>query len=71
MDELGLIDRFLKLPHTRNCKRSGRVGDSLIRIADFSGLLKLKYPFIAFMPQWDFLNFLRQRGKRYPALSPS
>jgi 2-polyprenyl-6-methoxyphenol hydroxylase-like FAD-dependent oxidoreductase len=31
--------------------------------------LNVKYPFIAFMPQWDFLNFLRDSGKRFASLN--
>ena len=38
-----------------------------MRIADLSRL-HVKYPFIAFMPQWDFLNFLRESGKRFASL---
>ncbi len=38
-----------------------------MQIADL-GRLDAKYPFIAFMPQWDFLNFLRERGKRFASL---
>ena len=68
MDELGLIDGFLKLPHQQLQKMDARFGDSSIRIADL-GRLKLKYPFIAFMPQWDFLNFLREKGKRFGSLT--
>jgi 2-polyprenyl-6-methoxyphenol hydroxylase-like FAD-dependent oxidoreductase len=67
MDELGLIDGFLKLPHQRLQKMDGKFGETSIRIADLSRL-KTKYPFIAFMPQWDFLNFLRESGKQFPAL---
>jgi 2-polyprenyl-6-methoxyphenol hydroxylase-like FAD-dependent oxidoreductase len=67
MDELGLIDGFLKLPHQQLQKMDGKFGGASIRIADLSRL-KVKYPFIAFMPQWDFLNFLRERGKRFPSL---
>jgi 2-polyprenyl-6-methoxyphenol hydroxylase-like FAD-dependent oxidoreductase len=67
MDELGLIDGFLKLPHQQLQKMDGKFGDTSIRIADLSRL-KVKYPFIAFMPQWDFLNFLRESGKRFPML---
>ena len=62
MDELGLIDGFLKLPHQRLQKMDGKFGSATIRIADLSRL-KAKYPFIAFMPQWDFLNFLRESGQ--------
>ena len=67
MDELGLIDGFLKLPHQRLQKMDGKFGEASIRIADLSRL-KAKYPFIAFMPQWDFLNFLRESGSRFPSL---
>src|SRR5438105_3613232 len=67
MDELGLIDGFLKLPHQELQKLDGLFGGTSLRIADL-GRLDVKYPFIAFMPQWDFLNFMRERGKRFPSL---
>ncbi|WP_092182416.1 FAD-dependent oxidoreductase [Bradyrhizobium sp. cf659] len=67
MDELGLIDGFLKLPHQRLQKMDGLFGGKPVRIADLSRL-HTKYPFIAFMPQWDFLNFLREAGKRFASL---
>src|SRR3954462_4906055 len=67
MDELGLIDGFLKLPHQRLQKMDGLFGGTPVRIADLSRL-HTKYPFIAFMPQWDFLNFLREAGKRFNSL---
>jgi len=67
MDELGLIDGFLKLPHQRLQKMDGLFGGTPVRIADLTRL-HTKYPFIAFMPQWDFLNFLREAGKRFASL---
>ena len=67
MDELGLIDGFLKLPHQRLQTMDGLIGGTRVRIADLSRL-HTKYPFIAFMPQWDFLNFLREAGKRFASL---
>jgi 2-polyprenyl-6-methoxyphenol hydroxylase-like FAD-dependent oxidoreductase len=67
MDELGLIDGFLKLPHQRLQKMDGLFGGTPVRIADL-GRLNTKYPFIAFMPQWDFLNFLREAAKRFASL---
>ncbi|MEH2469072.1 2-polyprenyl-6-methoxyphenol hydroxylase-like FAD-dependent oxidoreductase [Nitrobacteraceae bacterium AZCC 2161] len=67
MDELGLIDDFLKIPHDRIQRMEGYFGDTKLRIADISRT-NAKYPFIAFMPQWDFLNFLRDKGQRYPHL---
>ena len=67
MDELGLIDGFLKLPHQQLQKMDGKFGEDSIRIADLSRL-DVKYPFIAMMPQWDFLNFLRENGRRFASL---
>jgi 2-polyprenyl-6-methoxyphenol hydroxylase-like FAD-dependent oxidoreductase len=67
MDELGLSDGFLKLPHQRLQKMDGMFGGTSVRIADLSRL-NVKFPFIAFMPQWDFLNFLRESGQRFASL---
>ncbi|MBR0735350.1 FAD-dependent oxidoreductase [Bradyrhizobium liaoningense] len=67
MDELGLIDGLLKLPHQRLQKMDGLFGGTPVRIADLSRL-HTKYPFIAFMPQWDFLNYLREAGRRFASL---
>ena len=67
MDELGLIDGFLKVPHQQLQKMDGQFGEESIRVADLSRL-RVKYPFIAMMPQWDFLNFLRESGKRFASL---
>jgi 2-polyprenyl-6-methoxyphenol hydroxylase-like FAD-dependent oxidoreductase len=67
MRELGLIDGFLKLPHQQLQKMDGQLGGTTVRIADLSRL-KVNYPFIAFMPQWDFLNYLRECGKKFPSL---
>jgi 2-polyprenyl-6-methoxyphenol hydroxylase-like FAD-dependent oxidoreductase len=63
--ELGLIDAFLKLPHEKIRSLRLLVGDTEIQAADFSHLPTVcKY--IALMPQWDFLNFLAEQGRRYP-----
>src|ERR1700761_7745943 len=67
MRELGLIEGFLKLPHQELQKMSGEFGGTTVHIADLSRL-KINYPFIAMMPQWDFLNFLRESGKRFASL---
>src|SRR5205085_5614945 len=65
MHELGLLDAFLKLPHSKVHALRGLVGDTEIQLADFSHLPTVcKY--IALMPQWDFLNFLAEQGRRYP-----
>ncbi len=67
MDELGLIEGFLKLPHQQLQTLDGMFGGTPVRIADLRRL-DTKYPFIAFMPQWDFLNFLRESGRSLPSL---
>ncbi|GAB1715985.1 MAG: monooxygenase, FAD-binding protein [Nitrobacter sp.] len=67
MDELGLIDDFLKVPHDKLQKLDNCYGRTRLRVADISRT-GVKYPFIAFMPQWDFLNFLRDKGRRFPSL---
>jgi 2-polyprenyl-6-methoxyphenol hydroxylase-like FAD-dependent oxidoreductase len=66
MHELGLLEEFLKLPHSRVERLSGQVGATTIMLADFSHL-PTHCRFIALMPQWDFLDFLAAQGKRYPA----
>ncbi|MBN8965476.1 MAG: FAD-dependent oxidoreductase [Rhizobiales bacterium] len=64
MHELGLLDAFLKLPHSTAPTLSGRYGHLELTIADFRHLpTRCKY--IAMMPQWDFLNFLAEHGRRY------
>ena len=65
MVELGLLDEFLKLPHSRVARLSGQVGEATIMLADFSHL-PTHCKFIALMPQWDFLDFLSLHGKKYP-----
>jgi 2-polyprenyl-6-methoxyphenol hydroxylase-like FAD-dependent oxidoreductase len=65
MHELGLLDAFLKLPHQEIQSLRVLVGDTEIQPADF-GHLPTVCKFIALMPQWDFLNFLAEQGRRYP-----
>jgi 2-polyprenyl-6-methoxyphenol hydroxylase-like FAD-dependent oxidoreductase len=65
MDELGILDEFLKRPHQEVRKLGAEIGGELVQIADF-GHLPTKCKFIVFMPQWHFLDFLAEQGKRYP-----
>jgi 2-polyprenyl-6-methoxyphenol hydroxylase-like FAD-dependent oxidoreductase len=62
MHELGLADRLLALPHQKIERLSGAVGDTVFPFADFTHL-PVHYPFIALMPQWDFLDFLASEAK--------
>jgi 2-polyprenyl-6-methoxyphenol hydroxylase-like FAD-dependent oxidoreductase len=64
MHELGLLDDLLKLPHQPTPELRAQVGDYAVVIADFAHL-PTRCKFIAFMPQWDFLNFLTEQGRRY------
>jgi 2-polyprenyl-6-methoxyphenol hydroxylase-like FAD-dependent oxidoreductase len=63
--ELGLIDEFLKLPHQQVREFAGQIGDELIPLADLTHL-PTHCKFLGFMPQWDFLNFFAEQGKKYP-----
>ncbi|MDP2409972.1 MAG: FAD-dependent monooxygenase, partial [Pseudolabrys sp.] len=65
MKELGLLEAFLTLPHPKAHELIGRVGADRIKIADFRHL-PVAAPYIAFMPQWDFLDFLAAAGRAYP-----
>ncbi len=64
MHELGLLDEFLKLPHSKIDHVQMQIGADTVRIALIGLPTVCKY--IAFMPQWDFLNFLAAKGKKYP-----
>lgn len=64
MADLGLLDDFLKLPHTEVDTLSGEIGGTVVRLADFRHL-PTAAKFIALMPQWDFLNFLVERSRRF------
>ena len=67
MLELGLLDEFLKIPHSEVGALSVEIGREACKVADFRSL-QPPGNFIALMPQWDFLNFLAASGRRFPAL---
>jgi 2-polyprenyl-6-methoxyphenol hydroxylase-like FAD-dependent oxidoreductase len=62
--ELGLLDEFLKRPHQRLRELSGVIGGVNVKVADFSHV-PAHCPFVALMPQWDFLDFLAVHANRY------
>jgi 2-polyprenyl-6-methoxyphenol hydroxylase-like FAD-dependent oxidoreductase len=64
LHELGLLEEFLKRPHQEARQLTGVVGDVEIPVADFSHL-PTRCKFIAFMPQWDFLDFIAEHARRY------
>ncbi len=65
LSELGLLDEFLRLPHQELRSIQATVGGQTVPLADFTHL-PTRCTFIAFMPQWDFLNFLADKAKQYP-----
>ena len=68
LHELGLLDRFLQLPHAQVARMSAIVGGRTFTMADFSHLPTVA-KFIALMPQWDFLNFLAQEASKLPTFT--
>jgi len=66
MDELGLLDEFLKQPHQEVRELRAVVNGQVVPVADFTKL-PTRCKFIAFMPQWDFLNFLSSHAKKFPS----
>jgi len=66
MHELGLLREFLKLPHGKVRHLSAVMGTTSAQIGDFTHL-PTQCRFIAMIPQWDFLNFLAEQGRHYPA----
>lgn len=64
--ELGLLDEFLKLPHQELKSVKITSNGQTVPIADFAHL-PTHCKFIAFMPQWDFLNFMASKAKKYPS----
>lgn len=66
LHELGLLERFLQIPHTKVRRLSGIVGGQSFVMADFSHL-PTAARYIALMPQWDFLKFLADEARKLPA----
>ncbi|MCI0701773.1 MAG: FAD-dependent oxidoreductase [Planctomycetia bacterium] len=63
--ELGLLGDFLSRPHQEVRQLVGNVGGFEIPLADFTHL-PTHCKFLAFMPQWDFLDFVADHAKQYP-----
>jgi len=64
--ELGLLDEFLRLPHQKVTHVGGVAGEFEFTAADFRHM-PAHCKFVALMPQWDFLNFLSSKAKKFPA----
>jgi 2-polyprenyl-6-methoxyphenol hydroxylase-like FAD-dependent oxidoreductase len=65
LDQLGMLERFLQRPHNKVDRAELRIAGRQWTIGDLSHL-RTSAPFIAMMPQWEFLDFLRVEGKAFP-----
>jgi 2-polyprenyl-6-methoxyphenol hydroxylase-like FAD-dependent oxidoreductase len=65
LDQLGMLERFLKRPHNQVDRAQLRMAGREWTIGDLSHL-NTPAPFIAMMPQWDFLDFLREEARAFP-----
>jgi 2-polyprenyl-6-methoxyphenol hydroxylase-like FAD-dependent oxidoreductase len=65
MEDLDLLDEFLRLPHEQVDRLTANVYGESVTIADFTRL-KAPRPYLVLMPQWDFLDFMARQGRHYP-----
>jgi 2-polyprenyl-6-methoxyphenol hydroxylase-like FAD-dependent oxidoreductase len=65
LDELGLAEEFLELPHQEVTRLAVTTDDGTYVLADF-GRLHGTFPYVAFVPQWDLLDFLADRARTHP-----
>jgi len=68
LDQLGLLKRFLERPHDRLHEARGTISGKDYVIGDLR-YLDTPAPFIAMMPQWEFLDFLRDEAAIYPTFT--
>ncbi|HWI75554.1 MAG TPA: FAD-dependent oxidoreductase [Sphingomicrobium sp.] len=68
LDQLGMLQRFLKRPHSELRGAELELAGRTWKIGDLTHL-KTAAPFIAIMPQWDFLDFLRDEARAFPGFS--
>lgn len=61
--ELGLKDRFDALPQHRVEQIEGMFADGIHALGDFRRLRPI--PYLALVPQWDFLDMLAAEAQRY------
>jgi 2-polyprenyl-6-methoxyphenol hydroxylase-like FAD-dependent oxidoreductase len=68
LHELGLLEKFLTIPHSQVAALSATIGGERFAIADFSHV-PTHCKFIALMPQWDFLDFLSTEAARFTSFT--
>ena len=65
MHELGVLEQFLERPHQKRRRARARIAGHEIVLGDMA-YLRTQCRFVAMMPQWEFLDFLAEQGRRYP-----
>ena len=68
LDDLGLLDAFLALPHQEVRELTADAFGEVVTIADFSHAPAPR-PFMVLVPQWDFLDFIADHARRLPNFS--
>jgi len=68
LDQLGMLERFLQRPHDKVYGAQGRIAGKDYTIGDLTHL-NTPAPFIAMMPQCEFLDFLRDEAEAFPAFA--
>lgn len=65
LDELGLLQKFDEIPYSKVEKGDFTVDGQAITMVDFRRL-RQPHPYVAMVPQWDFLDLLADAGKSEP-----
>ncbi len=65
LNEVGLCERFHELPH-RKIQTICFVQDGIRVVAADFRKIKVRFPYVAFLPQWDFLNLVTAEAACYP-----
>ncbi|GAA4016257.1 FAD-dependent oxidoreductase [Sphingomonas swuensis] len=65
LGQLGLREAFLARPHQRLEQARLRIGGRELVVGDLAAL-RSATPFVAMMPQWEFLDFLREAASALP-----
>jgi 2-polyprenyl-6-methoxyphenol hydroxylase-like FAD-dependent oxidoreductase len=68
MEEIGLADSLLLLPHTKLHQLTLQTKTDSFTMVDFS-VLKTRFPYIALMPQAQFLKFITEHAQKYPGFA--
>ncbi len=69
LDELGLFERFDRLPHSVVERGQFDLGGRLVTLVDFRRLRSQPHPYVAMVPQWDLLDLIADAGKAEPTFS--